>query len=348
MERVQRIPADLVGEAVLTRVGPFASALLLVAVLPGRGSGQAVLWQAPGTITLSDWIWGAGGQAKAPKPPFDFIDENLKGTNPKVRVLDANGHHWTVKFGGESHSEVFAARLLFAMGYAADPSYFVRSGVIAEAHGLKRAKPFIGNHGEFAYARFKLSESRKVNHVQGLDWSWSENPFVGTHELNGLKLLIMLMSNWDAKDSRDGKGSNTAVYARMGSDGDRLYYAFDDWGSTFGKWGGFFSRDKWNAEGYSVQTRDFARIREGKILWGYSGKHDQDITSGISVDDVRWLLAYLSPVTDEELRAGLRASGATEAEIETYVRSIRERIAQLQRLAIAVAPATAASNQGHE
>jgi hypothetical protein len=156
---------------------------------------------------------------------------------------------------------------------------------------------------------------------------------VGTRELNGLKILLMLMSNWDAKDSRDGAGSNTAIYAKAGPDGDRLYYAFDDWGATLGKWGGFFSRDKWNADGYSEQTRNFARTVDGEtIRWGYRGKHAKDVTSGIHIDDARWLLTYLSGVTDEELRAGLQASGATAPETDTYARNIRERIGQLQHL----------------
>jgi hypothetical protein len=227
---------------------------------------------------------------------------------------------------------VFAARLLFAMGYTAQPAYYVRSGVITGVHDLKRAKPFIGKNGEFAYTRFKLHGSKKLTRVEGVDWSWIDNPFVGTHELNGLKILMMLLSNWDAKDSRDGKGSNTAIY-EASSSGDQLIYSFDDWGATLGKWGGFFSRDKWNADGFSRQTRAFASSSDGQtIRWGYRGKHGKDITSGVRIEDVRWLLTYLSGVTDEELRAGLQASGATPPEVDTYVRSIRERISQLQRL----------------
>ena len=49
-------------------------------------------------------------------------------------------------------------------------------------------------------------------------------------------------------------------------------------------------------------------------------------TTGISTEDIRWLLIYLGRVTDEELRAGLRASGAAESIIEIYTRSIRDRI----------------------
>jgi hypothetical protein len=149
----------------------------------------------------------------------------------------------------------------------------------------------------------------------------------------------MLMSNWDAKDARDGKGSNTAVYSKPGPQGAQLYYAFDDWGATFGKWGGFFSRDKWNADGFTRQTRAFANCSDGQtIRWGYRGKHSKDVTSGIRLDDVRWLLTYLSGVTDAELRAGLQASGATAPQVDAYARSIRERIGQLQRLSL---PATA-------
>ena len=308
--------------------------LLLAAALPCAAADiKPLLWQQPGNITVADWTWGPGGEARAPRGPFAFVEEDLKGTNPKIKVRDTRGEQWIVKFGGEDHSEVFAARLLFAMGYAAQPSYFVRSGVITGVHGLKRARLFVGKQGEFAYARFKMHESKKVTRVEGADWSWTNNPFVGSHELNGLKILMMLLSNWDAKDSRDGKGSNTAVYSKPGPGGDQLVYSFDDWGATLGKWGGFFSRDKWNADGYSEQTRAFASSSDGQaIRWGYRGKHGKDITSGIRIEDVRWLVTYLSTVTDEELRAGLQASGATAAQIDVYTQSIRQRISQLQRL----------------
>lgn len=297
---------------------------------------HAVIWQAPGNITVNDWTWGQGGAARAPKPPFEFMEEDLKGTNAKIRVRDAKGDQWIVKFGGENHSEVFASRLLYAMGYVAQPSYFVARGVITGAHNLRRAKPFLRKDGAFTYARFKLRDHKALAHVDGQVWSWNDNPFVGTKELNGLKILLMLTSNWDAKDARDGEGSNTSVYAKPGSAGNQLYYAFDDWGASMGKWGGFFDRDKWNQSGFREQTKDFARITPGQtIAWGYRGKHDEDVKSGISVDDVRWLLTYLAGVTDEKVRAGLRASGARETDITTYTQSIRDRIAQLERLTAA-------------
>jgi hypothetical protein len=347
MEHVQGVPPAALEATPVTWLRLLASAVFLVAALPGVAAEQAVLWQAPGRITMNDWIWGPGGESGAPKPPFTFVDEDFHGTNPKIRVRDAEGRRWTVKFGGEVHGDVFGSRLLYATGYLTEPNYYVASGTIAGVHDLKRAEAFVGRHGFFRFARFKLRDHKALAPVHDEEWSWNQNPFTGTPQVNGLKILIMLTSNWDTKDARDGKGSNTGVYSNPGRNTNQRFYAFDDWGASMGKWGGFFERDKWNPAGYEDQTKDFARLSAaGRIEWGYKGKHYRDITSGISVDDVRWLLTYLSPVTDEELRAGLRASGATEAQIEIYTRSIRQRITQLQQLAIAAEPATTATNRG--
>jgi len=328
---------------------PLASMAVLLTMLPCSGGDKPILWQAPEAITVDDWIWGAGGEGRAPKPPFEFVSEDFHGTNPKIRVRDAKGDQWTVKFGGENHSDVFASRLLYAVGYVTEPNYYVAGGTISGAHDLKRAKPFLGKDGSFRFARFKLHDRKSMKQVDGDGWSWTDNPFVGTPQLNGLKILMMLTSNWDAKDARDGSGSNTSIYTKPKLDGSQRFYAFDDWGATMGKSGGFFMRDKWDPAGYQAQTRDFARLGPGgAIEWRYRGKHNPDITTGISVDDVRWLLTYLSPITDAELRAGLRASGATGAEIELYTGCLRSRIAQLQRLAGSVGEATASAKGGRD
>ena len=294
---------------------------------------RQVLWNDPKPATLADWIWGPGGEAQAPRPPFRFVSENLGGTNPKVNVRDARGALWIVKFGGEVHTDTFSARLLNAVGYAAEPTYFVASGVIAGTRSLKRAKPFVSNDGHFRRARFKLRDDSKLTYADALQWSWIANPFLGSHALNGLKILMMLLSNWDSKDVLDGSGSNTAVFLRRGTQPTTYLYSFTDWGASLGSWGGFFKRDKWDASAYERQTRDFVKgTRNGTIEWGYDGKHRQDITDGITVSDVRWLLPYLSRITDTEFRSGFVSSGATALDADRFTRSIRNRIAQLERL----------------
>ncbi len=298
-----------------------------------RPSADALtlLWHSPQPMTASDWFWGPGGKERSPVRPFQFIREDLSGTNPKVDVKDARGAIWRVKFGQEVHSDTFAPRLVYAAGYFAEPTYFIPEGIIEGAHHLKRAKPFISRNGNFRYARFKLHDTGTLSHAEEYSWSWKENPFVGSHELNGLKLLMMLTSNWDGKDATDSDG-NTSVFLRQA---DSAYvYLFTDWGATMGKWGGYFSRNKWDSRGYASQTKKLVRgvSANGEIEWGFSGKHGRDLTQGISVADVRWLVPYLSRFTDAEIHAGLVASGARPDQVELFAGALRRRIRELQQL----------------
>ena len=287
-----------------------------------------VLWKERPPLTTEEWTLGPWGPDAAPKPPFHFLKENLNGTNAKVEVSDAKGRRWTAKFGGEVHSDVFAARLAYALGYAASPTYYVSSGAIVEAQGLKRAKFFVSHYGAFHTARFKLKQSHKDS------WSWADNPFNGSPELGGLKVLVMLLSNWDTKDDRDGEGGNNGVFDKLRPDGVRQWFAVTDWGASLGKTGGFFTRARWDWRGYREQTPGFVKLRpNGSLQWGFDGKHGRDITAGVGIEDVRWLLPRLLPVKDEQLVAGLESSGASPAVARHFAQSIRMRIQQLQYVA---------------
>src|SRR5262249_57678837 len=135
----------------------------------GRDNG--IVWRAPRPMTQQDWVWGPGGEQLAPAPPFQFVKENLSGTNPKVLVRDARGVKWMVKFGGEVHADVFNSRLLSAVGYNAQPTYYVGQGAIADAKDLKRAKAFIGKDGRFRNARFQLRhDARAADYT----WTWTQ------------------------------------------------------------------------------------------------------------------------------------------------------------------------------
>jgi hypothetical protein len=300
----------------------------------GPAPENRIVWRAPGPMTQSDWVWGSGGKDRAPAPPFQFVKENTGGTNPKVNVRDARGATWIVKFGAEVHPEVFASRLLYATGFDAEPTYFVESGVIAGVHDLRRAKPFIAKDGRFRNARFKLRDHKAQAHANQFQWSWVDNPFRGTHEMNGLRILAMLMSNWDTKDARDGEGSNTAVFLHRNDWGSVYWYAVSDWGATFGSWGGFLQRSRWDVVAYESQTKHFVKgVTEGTVQWGFEGKHGRDISEGIGVEDVRWMLPWLSRITHEQMVAGFLASGATRQTAERFSRALRDRVAQLEQIA---------------
>jgi hypothetical protein len=293
-----------------------------------------VLWMEPQPDSISAWTWGPGGEASAPRPPFQFVKEKMSGTNPKVEVRDAEGRLWTVKFGSEVHADTFAPRLLNALGYAAEPTFFVERGTIGGAHHLKRAKYFISKDGSFHIASFKWHLRSAARDANNATWSWADNPFVGSRELAGLKILIMLASNWDTKDSRNGEESNNKIIHPVFADDSFAWLAVTDWGASFGRSGGYFRRDRWDWGGYRVQTSRFVRLTPGGELdWGFKGKHGRDITAGVNAEDIRWFLPYVSRITDEDLEAGLAASGASAPVAREFSRLIRERILQLQRVA---------------
>jgi len=312
-----------------------------VAQLKNLPAGQNILWQDPGQVEARDFVFGVGGEANQPQPPFQFVEVDTAGTTPKVKVKDAKGTTWVVKWGEEAKPSAFATRLVWACGYAVEAEYMLSRGQISGAHGLKRAASSIQKDGSFINGRFQL-RSDHPKFLADHNWAWNSNPFLGTPELNGLKVLMMLLSNWDTKDARDFDSSahdatadsNLAIFQDSDENGARYLFFVSDWGASFGKWGSApGGRSKWDCKGYAAQTPDFVQgVDHGIVRWGYSGKHNNDIAKNIRVTDVQWLLQYLGRVSDEQLRRGLAASGATPDEMDCYLRSIRQRIQQLQAI----------------
>ena len=304
--------------------------------------GNKILWSDPGDVPSLDFEYGIGGVHLQPQPPFQFVDEDMSGTSAKINLTDSRGALWNVKWGREAKASLFCTRLVWACGYFVEPEYFVARGRIEGAHGLKRADSHVSRDGSFVNARFQL-RSGSPQYVEGRSWSWKNNPFRETPELQGLKILMLLVSNWDAKDARDMipiPQGGTQVDSNLGvfqddSTGERRYlYLDDDWGASLGKWGGTLSWTKWDCQGFADQTKDFVKgVENGWLEWGFNGKHRKDLSSGISVDDVQWLLQYLGRITDEQIRSGLKASGATPKETNCYQRAIRRRIQRLQQMA---------------
>jgi hypothetical protein len=297
--------------------------------------GKPVIWADPGAVEKLDFTGGPGGRNRAPKPPFTFVEENLAGTNPKVKVTDANGVKWNVKFGSEVNAETFATRIVWACGYFVDPAYFVPSGKIQGVTGLGRAKKAISSDGSFSDARFELPREKGIRKLdEDQSWGWETNSFVGGKEINGLKVLMMLTSNWDNKDVRDVKrGSNTAIYQTPTENGMEDRYIVTDWGGSMGKWGGVLSREKWDCSGYAGQTKSFVKGVKGDLVeFGYSGQHSTSFKDDIRKSDVQWVLQYLGRITDQQLRDGLQASGATAEEVPCFTAAIRDRINQLKSI----------------
>ena len=201
------------------------------------------IWRDPGSADERDLVYGPGGHRRVPVPPFLFLEEHAAGSQPCVSVIDRNRRRWRVKWGAEVFAECFAARFAHACGYFGEVTHFVKSGTIGCDTALARAADCISaDDGTFFDARFELDDPRVNKLFDEHSWAWNDNPFLGTPELNGLKIVVMLLSNWDAKDRRDvARGSNTAIFehrvARWPQPKREARYLITDWGGAMGKWG---------------------------------------------------------------------------------------------------------------
>lgn len=305
-----------------------------------------VLWRDPGRVESRDLKVGPGGEGGAPQPPFRFAEEHLSGSQPCVSVVDARGRKWRVKWGEEVRSENFAVRLVWAVGYFAETTYYLAAGEIEGAADLQRATACIGADRRFTEARFELDDPEVRKLFEEHSWAWNDNPFIGTRPLNGLKILAMLLSNWDTKDRRDvARGSNTAIFETRVSRWRReAQYLITDWGGSMGRWGSnIVTRARWDLEGFEAQTPQFvAGTAEGLVQFGYTGQRTGDVSAGITIEDVRWLYGYLGRITDRQIYDGLIASGASEDDATRFQRALRDRINQLGRTCGAISSEAAA------
>jgi hypothetical protein len=305
-----------------------------------QANGRHVIWKDPGVVASLDLVGGPGGRERTPRPPFVFSEAESSGTAPKLLLQDANRALWSVKFGKEAKPETFAIRLVWAVGYFVDAAYFIPGGTIDSVGYIgSAAESFLdrADGNGFRAARFELRDPNL--RFQGKSWSFVNNPFVGTPELKGLKIMMMLVSNWDVKDARSSDPNTAILIAESDTGQPEFRYLVTDWGATMGKWGNIVSRTRWNCEAYAEQTKKFViGQKDGLVGFGFSGKHTTDMTHGITVADVRWLMQSLGQITDHQIRDALQASGATPHEVDCFGRSVRSRIEQLR--AISQSPRT--------
>jgi hypothetical protein len=300
------------------------------------------IWHDPGNVEALDFAAGPRGIEGAPLPPFIFREEGDYGTQPKIVVSDARNATWEVKWGPEVKAEPFATRLLWAVGFIVEPSYYVPDGHIQGAGHLDRAVPRFdrrtsvidrSKENAFTKARFEFRDPQ-VTFMKDLNWSWESNPFGSSKEFAGLKVMNMLVSNWDTKDSTSSRTSNTAILKVKTEEGvEESQFIVNDWGGSMGRWGAATVHTIWDCQGYREETPDFVKglDKNGMVRFGYSGAK-QAVSQNISPEHVAWLMHYLGRITDDQIRDGLRASNADAADVECFTSSLRSRIEQLRSI----------------
>jgi hypothetical protein len=182
---------------------------------------------------------------------------------------------------------------------------------------------------------------------RGSTWGWQKNPFENTRELSGLKVLMILLNNFDAH-----AGNNRIIFAD-GPLGREARYYVTDLGATLGRAGGLGGTRTKNDLADFLSTK-FVRgvdARDGVVEFDYDTRPSgwghlsvlhpiyyrnqvkkEKAMRGIPVTHARWIGSLLTRLSDEQLRDAFRAAHYPQGTMESYVRALRERINQLTRL----------------
>jgi len=277
-------------------------------------TGTPILWERPNDIAARDLYLGPGGAAMRPDVRrITFIKEEKGGYSKKYRVRDGAGREWVVKIGKEAQSETSAVRLLYGLGYLTEVNYLV-------------PRVTIPGKGTFTNARF---EARPESLKRVGEWKWKSNPFSGTPELQGLKIMMALINNWDLKDS------NNVIL----KDGNELHYAISDLGATFGHasttpilWR--ITRSRNNPVNYA-KSDFFEKVKGNRVVLHFGGKN-RGLMKDITIQDAQWIASLLSQLSDQQIRDAFRAANYTPGQINLLVGEVRERTNELLSLRPAV------------
>ncbi|HYP28330.1 MAG TPA: hypothetical protein VE262_16565 [Blastocatellia bacterium] len=341
------------------KTGLIGKSLILWAVLPlvlqpvsveaERKSKQpkripAVMWRDPGKIEAKDLRYGPGSAARAPAPPFRFLKEDKDGESPKFKVKDSRNVEWSVKLGPEAQTETVATRLLWAVGYFAEESYYFDRVRVQGLPRLSRGMDYVEGPGTVRGVRF---EPRRPGVTRADTWDWNDNPFAGRRELSGLKMLMILLNNYDARTA-----NNHVLLVRDPARGAlEARYVVTDVGATLGRAGGLGGgRSKNDLEDF-LSTEFVMDVKNGVVIFDYDTrpkgvgvlsvlyppyylgevKKEKDMRD-IPVSHARWLGRLLARVSNGQLRDAFTAAGYDPETREAYVRALRQRMDQLSRL----------------
>lgn len=268
-----------------------------------RSATLAELWRDPGNIAAKDLRWGRGGRSPAPSAEieYQFTGTDTTGYSPGYDVVDPKGRKWDVKTGDEAQPEVMASRLLWAVGYHQPIVYFVPEWKMKDG---PVSRPLSG--------RFRLSS----DHDADGEWSWTENPFVGTRQLKGLVVANLIINNWDLKPSQN------RIYTAVGLNPAR-WFVVQDVGASFGKTA-WPTGNRNNIADFETQ-RLVRGVAGGRVQFDYHARH-KELLENITPADVVWICRLFNRITDAQWTDLFRGAAVPEEIGIRYIRHLKSKI----------------------
>jgi hypothetical protein len=310
-------------------------------------NGHPVLWENPTDITSRNLFYGPGGKDHQPQGTVTFTKEDLDGTSPKFFVRDEDGVKWKVKLGSEARPETVASRLTWGVGYFANEDYFVSNLKVRDLPPhLHRGQKFVRSAGSVSdissVPNVRLKRYLKGEEKSG-NWPWSQSPFTGTRELNGLRVMMALLNNWDLTDD------NNAMYQEESDGTPREVFMVTDLGSTFGPgrltWP--LSKSRGNLAAYrharfitktTPDYVDFQTPGRPSFVFLFTPREYAHklqlrwIGRRIPRADAKWLGQLLAQLSPQQIRDAVRSAGYSAPEVEDFAKVVESRISQLQEL----------------
>lgn len=303
--------------ACLTATVVAAACALQAAPRMGRNS-IAELWEAPRDIVRRDLLHGAGGVGRAPDPnaPYALLKADDQGFSPGYDVRDVRGRTWSVKLGPEARTEVVVSRIVWAVGYRQPDVYYLPKWTLVK-DGKTAAEP---------PGRFRL-EREDLDKVD--EWSWRDNPFIGTREFGGLIALMVIVNNWDLKTAQNALYELPAGANGNGNgkgDAPRRWFVVRDLGASLGKTNWFFPGNRDDVEAFEKEPF-IAGVEGNRVRFHYRGAWlEPQLTASVTPSDVVWVCQWLAQLSQRQWQDAFRAGGYGEAEAARYIKRLREKI----------------------
>jgi hypothetical protein len=313
------ISSLLVAPAILAVQGCSRS-LQQTEVVPGKPPSIGELWQEPTDLEQRDLFHGPGGPKLGPVGSrFQLVARDTTGWSPGFDVKDANGLLWSVKLGAEAQPEVVTSRILWAIGFHQPPAYYVErwslTGAATQPQPAGRFRPEL--------------PGRKVVG----EWSWYENPFVGSQPYRGLVVANLLLNNWDWKTS-----NNKIYQLAQPVRGVKRWFVVRDLGASLGRttyprllqwtrFRGFGQGTRNDLPGFEAQGFIRSIDERSRITFDYNGIYG-DVLDDVTPADVRWTCLLLSRLSERQWREAFRAARYDDTQATRYISKIKQKIAQ--------------------
>jgi hypothetical protein len=337
---------SLGGNRFVLKLMPALALVAVLTALPAVGQkaaetsapGKAVIWHDPGDIKSNDLVNGPGGEKHHPRLPVRFLKEDKHGQNSKFDVEDSNGTKWKAKLGIEAQPEVVATRLLWSIGYFTNENYFVPGLEVKDLPArLRRGQGHVTSPGHVDGARLQRHPGGEK---KAANWNWQHNPFVGTREFNGLRVMMALLSNWDLKDE------NNAIF--RDKDGVEQYLVTDV-GTAFGASGTRYTEpgSKNNLKAYQ-ESKFIAKVTPTYVDFNFPRfppllhifdpphyfhlVHMRWVGNHVPRADAKWVGSLLAQLSPEQITDAFRAGGYPPDRAAAFTKVVQSRIAELNQL----------------